>query len=414
MLDHSDLIISGRYRLLKSLRRGGMSEVFLAYDERTQQRVAIKLVMGYGSDWRKRLQSEVRILRKLSHQHILPLLDNGLAGRYYYLVMPYMERGNLRERLVGGKMTREEAGVILDQLAGALQYVHERGIVHRDIKASNVLLDTADATHVYLADFGLATIPEEGSDITQTGCLIGTPEYMAPELAYMSESASSDIYALGILLYQMLTGRLPFTGTAPLSIYWKHIREQPAPPSALIPEMPPAVEAVILRALDKDPQRRFPGAQAMALAYANALRTTEQAQELPAMTTRTLPSASVTLYKVGTGLGGAFPDDFWRNRAGKAIQKSILGLVALVLLGLPLTLGLIFAQNGARARLPLSMSAALASNVLPTTPTAQTIAGASSLARSSVGMSNHPMPKQRHISRTHSLHRHRRHKSGPR
>src|ERR1700674_5059253 len=224
MLEHSDLIISKRFRLLKRLRRGGMSEVFLAFDEKAQQQVAIKLVTGNDSDCMKRLQSEVRILRKLSHQHILPVLDSGVAGSYYYLVTPYMQRGNLRERLAQGKLTQQEAQVILDQLADALQYAHGRGIVHRDIKPSNVLLDTIDASRVYLADFGLAKILEEGSDITQTGCLIGTPEYMAPELAYKSESVSSDIYALGILLYQMLTGRVPFTGTAPLAIYWKHIR----------------------------------------------------------------------------------------------------------------------------------------------------------------------------------------------
>src|SRR5260370_21843978 len=109
------------------------------------------------------------------------------------------------------------------------------------------------------------------SDITQTGCLIGSSEYMAPELAYMSQSVSSDIYALGILLYQMLTGRLPFTGTTPLAIYWKHIQEQPSPPSTLNPQSSRAVEQLIICALARDPQRRFPGAQPIALAYANAL-----------------------------------------------------------------------------------------------------------------------------------------------
>jgi serine/threonine protein kinase len=363
MLEHSDLMISERYRLLERLHRGGMSEVFLAFDERMQQHVAIKLVPSDDSDCMKRLQSEIRILRKLSHQHILPLLDSGVAGFYHYLVMPYMQRGNLRERLVQGKMTQEEAGVILNQLAGALQYAHEQGIVHRDIKPSNVLLDNTDTGHVYLADFGLAKMLGEGSDITRTGYLIGTPEYMAPELAYMTESVSSDIYALGILLYQMLTGRLPFTGTAPLAIYWKHIQEQPAPPSTLNPRISRAVEQVIMCALDKDPRRRFPGAQAMALAYASALSASDQSSMLSTIDIPALPPVQVTLRKVEIGLGALFPDGLWRNRAGKAI----LGLVALVLLTLPLSLGFILARNGSQGNSPLSISAAFANKVLPST-----------------------------------------------
>jgi serine/threonine protein kinase len=363
MLEHSGLMISERYRLLERLHRGGMSEVFLAFDERMQQHVAIKLVPGDDSDRMKRLQSEVRILRKLSHQHILPLLDSGVAGFYHYLVMPYMQRGNLRERLVQGKMTQEEAGVILNQLAGALQYAHEQGIVHRDIKPSNVLLDNTDASHVYLADFGLAKMLGEGSDITQTGCLIGTPEYMAPELAYMTESVSSDIYALGILLYQMLTGRLPFTGTTPLAIYWKHVQEQPAPPSTLNPRISRAVEQVIMCALDKHPRRRFPGAQAMALAYASALSASDQSPMLSTIDIPALPPVQVTLRKVEIGLGALFPGGLWRNRAGKAI----LALAALVLLTLPLSLGFFLARNGSQGNSPLSISAAFANKVLPST-----------------------------------------------
>jgi len=405
MLERSDLIISERYRLLERLHRGRMSEVFLAFDERMQQHVAIKLVLSDDSDCMKRLQSEVRILRKLEHQHILPLLDSGVADFYHYLVMPYMQRGNLRERLVQGKMTQEEAGVILNQLAGALQYAHERSIVHRDIKPSNVLLDNTDAGHVYLADFGLAKMLGERSDITQTGCLIGTSEYMAPELAYMSQSVSSDIYALGILLYQMLTGRLPFTGTTPLAIYWKHIQEQPAPPSTLNPQISRAVEQVIMCALDKDPQRRFPGAQAMALAYANAL-SADRSPTLSAIDIPALPPVQVTLRKVETGLRTVFPDALWRNRSGKAIQKGILVLAALVLLTLPLSLGFVLARDGSQGNSPLSISAAFANKVLPSTqatPPARTRPPTNSNGAGSTLLSDdtlHPaLPQHAHTSR---------------
>jgi serine/threonine protein kinase len=317
MQDHSDTLISDRYRLLKRLRRGGMSEVFLAFDEQEQQQVAIKIVMNSDAECMKRLQREVHILRKLSHPHILPLLGDGTTGSAYYLVMPYMQRGNLRERLVQGKMTPQEAGIILHQLADALAYAHKQGIIHRDIKPSNILLDTDDPGSIYLADFGIARILEEGSDITQTGFLVGTPEYMAPELAEKSESASSDIYALGVLLYQMLTGRLPFSGTSPLAICLKHIKEQPAPPSSLNPDIPYAIEQVILRAMHKNPRLRFQEVGAFSLAYANALSGIDEMPHLdaiPSIELPVLPPVQVTLRKVGKGKGeGA---DFWKAQPG--------------------------------------------------------------------------------------------------
>src|SRR5881275_1656813 len=145
--------------------------------------------------------------------------------------MPYIERGTLRERLAKGPLNQQEAGNILAQVASAVQFAHDHGILHRDIKPSNILLK--DKQHAYLADFGLAKGVEEVSDLTLTGCLIGTPEYMAPELADGPAITSSDIYALGIVLYQMLTGSLPFKGSTPIVIYCKHIQERPLPPSLL-------------------------------------------------------------------------------------------------------------------------------------------------------------------------------------
>src|SRR6202790_2539796 len=346
MQDQLDILISGRYRILKRLRRGGMSEVFLAFDEQTQQQVAIKIVTNSDSECVQRLQREARVLRKLSHPHILPLLDDGIFGSSYYLVMPYMQRGNLRERLMQGKMTQEEAGIILHQLTDALAYAHTQGIIHRDIKPSNILLDTTDACHTYLADFGIAKILEEGSDITQTGFLVGTPEYMAPELAEKPESVSSDIYAVGVLLYQMLTVRLPFTGTSPLAICWKHIKEQPTSPTSLNPEISPAIEKVMLRAMNKNPRQRFAEAGAMSLAYANALSGIDQMPDLdliPAIGLPELPPAQVTLRKMKKGFAAAHPAGFWQNHVGRAIQRGILSIAALLLVALPVSLGIIYA-----------------------------------------------------------------------
>lgn len=399
MLEPENFIISGRYRLLHRLRRGGMSEVFLAFDEQTQQHVAIKLVND--PDGTKRLQREVRILRTLSHKHILPLLDDGAFDDYHYLVMPYITRGNLRERLVQGKMTQEEAGRILDQLASALQYAHEHGILHRDIKPSNILLNDSNEQYIYLADFGLAKSLGERSDITQVGCLIGTPEYMAPELADVPESVSSDIYALGILLYQMLTGRLPFTATTPIATYWKHIQEQPALPSTLNPAISCVVEQVILRSIDKDPQRRFTSANDMARAYANALHAPAQLRAFAAM--QTLPPVGVTLYPIKkatpakpyrvervalpSALDGRtrrpvtnpvqgsdrptarIPGRPSRYQTLHALQKGILSLAALVFLAIPISLGFLLSKGGVQGSPALGANAALVGKVVTSTHT---------------------------------------------
>ena len=359
---HFDTLISGRYRLLKSLRRGGMSEVCLALDEQEQRQVAIKLVMSDDTERIKRLQREVQVLRQLSHPHILPLLGDGISGSCYYLVMPYMQRGSLRDRLVLGKLTPQEAGIMLHQLVDALVCAHAHGIIHRDIKPSNILLDTDDASYIYLADFGLATILEQGSDITQTGFLVGTPEYMAPELAEKPESASSDIYAVGVLLYQVLTGRLPFTGASPLAICWKHIKEQPVPPSSLNPEISPALERVILRAMHKNPRLRFPNANALSLAYANALSGIDEMPDLQPVAPAdapVLPPPQVTLSRAKKGFA-ALPGGRGQRSIGRTVQRGAVSIAAAVLLALPVSLGFLVAHAGVHLQSPAALSQPMA------------------------------------------------------
>src|SRR5437588_11933091 len=243
----------GHYQLQRRLARGGMSEVYIAYDESMQRTVAIKVVHRGDHDYKKRFQREVKALATLTHEHILPTLDYGEQGLWSYFVMPYIEGGTLSQRLAAGPLGQEEAGMILEQVAAAPQYAHERGIMHRDIKPANILLHKEK--HAYLADFGLAKELGQRSDITQTGELIGTPEYIAPELTEGPGSASSDIYALGIVLYQMLTGKVPFKAKTPIAVCWKHLLEQPTRPSLLNPAIPQPVEQVILCALEKEPHR---------------------------------------------------------------------------------------------------------------------------------------------------------------
>ncbi len=183
--------------------------------------------------------------------------------------MAYIEHGTLREKLAHGPLSLKDAGIILEQLASALQFAHDQGILHRDIKPSNILLK--DDTHIYLADFGLAKEIEDCTTITQTNCLIGTPDYMAPELMEEAASIRSDIYALGVMLYHMLTGRVPFKASTPIAVYWKHIKEQPPFPADINPDITPEVEEVILHAMEKNPEDRFESVQEMAQAYKRAL-----------------------------------------------------------------------------------------------------------------------------------------------
>jgi serine/threonine protein kinase len=259
------------YTIQGRLARGGMSIIYLAHDEQ-KYTVAIKVVGSGNDEYAARFQHEVAALQALEHEHILPVIDHGEHGSWLYCVMPYIEGGTLRERLAKGPLSQQEAGEILAQIASAVQFAHDHGILHRDIKPSNILLK--DKRHVYLADFGLAKGVEEVSELTLTGCLIGTPEYMAPELAERPATTSSDIYALGVVLYQMLTGSLPFKASTPMAVYYKHIQERPLAPSRLNPAISPQVEQVVLWALAKNPQDRFKSAQEMAEAYAQALDAT--------------------------------------------------------------------------------------------------------------------------------------------
>ena len=259
----------GRYRLQQRLGHGGMSEVYLAYDELMHREIAIKVMSSTHADYIERFQREAEAIGNLHHNHILSAFDYGQQEPWHYLVMPYIDHESLSELLDRGPLTLEHAGELLTQIASALQHAHEHGILHRDIKPSNILL--RDDHYTYLADFGLAKAMDGSGSVTHTGVLMGTPEYMAPELADGLASTSSDLYALGILLYQMVTGRLPFTGDTALAVYLRQMHEQPVPPSRLNPIISQDVEQVILRALDKDPRRRFQTPNDLAQAYQEAL-----------------------------------------------------------------------------------------------------------------------------------------------
>ncbi len=261
----------GRYRLHQRLGEGGMSEVYLAYDELMHRDIAIKVMSSSNGEYIERFQREAEAVGNLHHNHILPAFDYGQQNPWHYLVMPYIEHGSLSDLLDEGPLTLDHAGEMLSQISSALQCAHKYGILHRDIKPSNILL--SDDHYAYLADFGLAKAMDGSGSVTHTGVLMGTPEYMAPELADGHASISNDLYALGILLYQMVTGQLPFTGDTPLAVYMRQMHELPVPPSRLNPAISQDVDQVILRALDKDPRRRFQTPDDLAQAYLQSMNT---------------------------------------------------------------------------------------------------------------------------------------------
>lgn len=269
-MEHLEDAIINRYRIQHQLAKGGMSEIYLATTIDTNESVAIKLVHQSNREFYARFRHEVKVIAELQHEHILPALDYGEYQSWYYMVTPYIADGTLHARLMQDPLTPDEAGHILAQLVSALQFAHDHGIIHRDIKPSNVLL--RDGTYVYLADFGLVKKVGEDNGLTVTGYLIGTPEYMAPELAEEEATPISDVYALGILLYQMLTGTVPFKGTTPIATFLKHLSTQPIPPSQLNAAIPVSIEKVILRALEKTVHKRFQTAQDLLLAYQQALK----------------------------------------------------------------------------------------------------------------------------------------------
>lgn len=261
----------GPYTIIRLLGRGGMARVYLAHDVAQDREVAIKVVHADNEEYLERFWREISAIEQLEHEHILPAYDYGTEEHWHYLVMPHIEGGTLRQLIKHGPLRPAHAGELLYQLADALQFAHDRGIIHRDIKPSNILM--RDDHYSYLADFGLAKSLENSHEmtLTQSGTLLGTPEYMAPDLAEGPATASSDIYAMGVVLYQMLTGRLPFTAETPIAVYWKQLRERPHPPSHLRPDLSPAIDHVVMRALAKHPAQRYQSPKELADEFQVAL-----------------------------------------------------------------------------------------------------------------------------------------------
>ena len=263
----------GPYEILEMLGRGGMGAVYKAFDPALNRTVALKVLPSEFLDdasFGERFQREVRIWASLDHPSVVPVYMAGIESGRPFFAMKYVAGGSLAERLKHDPPSLERAFALLADVAVALDYAHSRGIVHRDVKPANVLLEKDG--RAYLSDFGIARILRDERNATQPDGVAGTPRYMAPEqVRSLSPDHRADIYSLGCMAYEMFTGEAPFPGETPLDVMLRHITETPKPPRALQPALPAPVELAILKAMDKDPQQRWPTAPLFVQALSGAI-----------------------------------------------------------------------------------------------------------------------------------------------
>src|SRR3954454_24361727 len=257
-------LFDGRYRILRKLGSGGMANVYLAEDEELGRRVAIKILNDrYANDelFIERFRREAKSAAALSHPNIVSIYDRGQAEGTYYIAMEVIEGRSLKELiLTRGPLPIGQAIAYTLEILDALRLAHRHGIIHRDVKPHNILIG---GERLKVTDFGIARAG--ASQMTEAGSIMGTAQYLSPEQARGAPvTASSDLYSVAIVLYEMLTGKVPFSGDSAIEIAMKHLNELPKPPSKIRPEIPPELDHVVLRALAKAPEDRYQTAEEFA------------------------------------------------------------------------------------------------------------------------------------------------------
>lgn len=306
-------IILGGYELKERIGRGGMSVVYRATRNAASSDVAVK-VMDTSADtlevFIRRFQQEARIVEQLNHPNVLPLLDYGHDQEYPYMVMPLMRGGTLADILRKNPLSQTDTGGWLYQIALALDHAHSAGVIHRDLKPTNILLD--DRGHAFLTDFGIARLMTLTSSLTMTGNVVGTPTYMAPEQWRGEEATpSTDIYGLGVLVYLMLTGQPPFKADTPHSLMYKHLNEPPPSLTIFNPALKASINAVIFKAIAKFPSERYRTAGDFSQDYQRALHDLETlAQREPPSPPKRSPTqytAQIDTYRTPASLSVSSP-----------------------------------------------------------------------------------------------------------
>ncbi len=257
-----DTVFDGRYRILRRLGSGGMANVYLAEDAELGRRVAIKILNDrYANDelFVERFRREAKSAAGLSHPNIVSIYDRGEAEGTYYIAMEVIEGASLKELIrTSGRLRPAQATAYTRQILAALRFAHRNGIIHRDIKPHNILIGQEERLKV--TDFGIARAG--ASQMTEAGSIMGTAHYLSPEQARGAQvTAASDLYSVGIVLFEMLTGEVPFSGDTPVEIAMKHLNELPPAPSARAPGIPADLDRIVLRALAKDPRDRYGSAE---------------------------------------------------------------------------------------------------------------------------------------------------------
>ena len=307
--------IGDRYTLVGRLGSGGMADVWLARDEMLNRRVALKFLherFAQDAQFVERFRREAEAAAGLQHPNVVGVYDRGEADGRHWIAMEYVEGAALKDLIARGLSVGEAVEITRQILSGA-KFAHARGIVHRDLKPQNVLVDGEGRARV--TDFGIARAG--ASEITATGSVLGTAQYLSPEQAQgLNVTATSDIYSVGVMLYEALTGRVPFDAETPVAVALKQVSEQPRPPSEVNPKVPPALDAVVLRALAKDPANRFQSADD----FIRALDAAEADPSGGALgdTAAYAPLAAGALAGAAAGAGGG-----WMTRRRAAILAAI-------------------------------------------------------------------------------------------
>src|SRR6202453_4657677 len=264
-------IVDGRYRVISRLGSGGMADVYLAQDQLLGRDVAVKVLHHHfaeDQEFVERFRREASSAAALSHPNIVAIFDRGEWNGTYYIAMEYVAGRSLKE-IVRERGALEPAAAIdiVVQILQAARFAHKRGVIHRDLKPHNVIIDEEGRARV--TDFGIARAG--ASDMTLTGSIMGTAQYLSPEQAQgLVVSAASDLYSVGVILYELLTGAVPFEGETAVAIAFKQVSAEPLAPSALRPGLPASLDAVVLRALAKDPAQRYADADALIAALESA------------------------------------------------------------------------------------------------------------------------------------------------